>query len=78
MDGHFPHEHKARSRPIATWWLTASSNVLTARIDSTFVGRPYAWPAISRVVDFASPGLILNEKRCGGAAMAERSNWTTP
>src|SRR5437870_5499515 len=47
-------------------------------IDSTFVGRPYAWPAISRVVDFASPGLILNEKRCGGAAMAERSNWTTP
>src|SRR6266699_1871052 len=29
MDGHFPHEHKAGSRPIATWWLTASPNVLT-------------------------------------------------
>jgi hypothetical protein len=74
VDGHFSHQRETGNGCDAgrvTFSLVEQRDcrafVLNARRTTD-----------GHTIDFVSAGLILNEIKCGGAAMAERSNWTTP
>ena len=78
MDGHFPHERETGKAERAVSCGCRSRRLDRVSSEVQVICRALDTDALQfRSVDFTSSGLILDQCS-GGAAMAERSNWTTP